>query len=279
MTETIGAQQFNAVSRASASLAVANAELKSRAVAWWRPSRASFTPLRAADRRVAVAQRAADEAAGLTKLTQQREAGREVAHADVVKAQLQQQQRDRDLVRREAARQRRPGWNSACCSFPIRAPLHAGRAGYAARRCRRGPMWKLRSPSTILSCESALASSHLADLNVFAARVALSAGASGSTTATASTRRSSPINAPDGSRNLGYSASATLNIPVWDWFTTRDKVRQSEISRTAAKAAAQQHPAQTDRRRWKRATPRPSPRTTSSTASTSAWRRRPKACV
>jgi hypothetical protein len=30
----------------------------------------------------------------LTKLTQQREDAREVAHADVVKAQLQQQQRD-----------------------------------------------------------------------------------------------------------------------------------------------------------------------------------------
>jgi outer membrane protein len=41
------------------------------------------------------------------------------------------------------------------------------------------------------------------------------------------------LNAYDGSRNLGYSASATLNIPVWDWFTTHDKVRQSEINRTS----------------------------------------------
>ena len=35
--------------------------------------------------------------------------------------------------------------------------------------------------------------------------------------------------------NLGYAAIATLDIPVWDWFTTRDKVRQSEINRQAAK--------------------------------------------
>jgi outer membrane protein TolC len=40
----------------------------------------------------------------------------------------------------------------------------------------------------------------------------------------------------DGSRNLGYSASATLDIPIWDWFVTHDRVRQSEYSRTAAHA-------------------------------------------
>jgi outer membrane protein TolC len=25
------------------------------------------------------------------------------------------------------------------------------------------------------------------------------------------------VNGPDGVRNLGYSASVTLDIPVWDW--------------------------------------------------------------
>ena len=43
-------------------------------------------------------QRAADEANSFTSLTQKREAAREAAHADVVKAQLQQQQRQRDLA-------------------------------------------------------------------------------------------------------------------------------------------------------------------------------------
>src|SRR5208282_6289115 len=52
----------------------------------------------AAGRKVDVARRAAGEAAGFTTLTQQREGAREAAHADVVKAQLQQQQRDRDLA-------------------------------------------------------------------------------------------------------------------------------------------------------------------------------------
>src|SRR6202035_2982323 len=52
----------------------------------------------AADRKVGVARRAAGEAGSFTTLTQQRESAREAAHADVVKAQLQQQQRDRDLA-------------------------------------------------------------------------------------------------------------------------------------------------------------------------------------
>jgi outer membrane protein TolC len=37
---------------------------------------------------------------------------------------------------------------------------------------------------------------------------------------------------PDGRiRNLGYSASATLNIPIWNWGATHSKVRQAELRR------------------------------------------------
>jgi outer membrane protein TolC len=42
-------------------------------------------------------------------------------------------------------------------------------------------------------------------------------------------------NTPDGRvRNLGYSASATLNIPIWNWGATQSKVRQSELRREQA---------------------------------------------
>jgi hypothetical protein len=89
-----------------------------------------------ADRRVAVAQRAANEAASLTKLTQQRETAREVAHADVVKAQLQQQQRDRDLadakLNAEKAR-----LDLAVLLFPDpRTPYTLVVPGYAVRGAR-----------------------------------------------------------------------------------------------------------------------------------------------
>ncbi len=47
-----------------------------------------------------------------------------------------------------------------------------------------------------------------------------------------------PLN-PDGiqARNLGYSASVTVNLPVWDWLATEHKVKQSEIRRDAAQVA------------------------------------------
>ena len=45
------------------------------------------------------------------------------------------------------------------------------------------------------------------------------------------------VNGPDGVRNLGYSASVTLDIPVWDWLATEHKVKQSEIRRDVAKVA------------------------------------------
>ena len=52
----------------------------------------------AAEKKLVVAQRSTDEAQRFSQLTQKLEAGREVAHADVVKANLQLQQRQRDLA-------------------------------------------------------------------------------------------------------------------------------------------------------------------------------------
>ena len=42
------------------------------------------------------------------------------------------------------------------------------------------------------------------------------------------------VNGREGVKNLGYSLSATLDIPVWDWLSTQHRVRQSEILRDAA---------------------------------------------
>jgi len=233
VTETIGAQQINAVSRASAALAVATAEREVAQRGLVASVAGSFYALSTADRRVVVAQRAANEAAGLTKLTEQRETAREVARADVVKAQLLQQQRDRDLAdaKLNAERARlelgvllfpdpRSPYTLVVPDPPASVPA---RADVEAALAKHNP-----------EMESALASSHLADLNVFAARSAYlpdmelnySYGIDATQFAT---------NANDGSHNLGYSASATLNIPIWDWFTTRDKVRQSEINRDTAR--------------------------------------------
>ena len=45
------------------------------------------------------------------------------------------------------------------------------------------------------------------------------------------------VNGPDGIHNLGYSLSATLDIPVWDWLITERKIKASRLRETAAKTA------------------------------------------
>jgi outer membrane protein len=233
VNEIIGAQQINAVSRASASLSIATAEMEIARRGLVASVAGLFYALSAADRRVLVAQRAADEAASLTKLTQQRENGREVARADVVKAQLQQLQRDRDLsdakINAEKARldlavllfpDPRTQYNLVVPDAPASVPA---RADVEAALAKHNP-----------ELESALASSHLADLNVFAARAAYLPDLALNYTY--------GIDAPqfatygiDGGRNRGYSASVTLDIPIWDWFATHDRVRQSQINRNTAR--------------------------------------------
>jgi outer membrane protein TolC len=84
VTENIGPQQFNAVSKASAALSVATAELEIARRGLVATVVGLFYASSIADRRITVAQRAANEADSLTTLTQQRETAREVAHADVV---------------------------------------------------------------------------------------------------------------------------------------------------------------------------------------------------
>ncbi len=60
----------------------------------------------AAEKKQRLFAQALQEADDFTSLTQKREAAREVAHADVIKAQLQQQQRQRDLSDADVAADR-----------------------------------------------------------------------------------------------------------------------------------------------------------------------------
>ena len=233
VSETVGAAQFNAVSRASAALAVARAELEIARRGLVASVAALFYASAASDRRLAVAERAAGEAASLTMLTQQREAGREVAHADVVKAQLTQQQRERELADAHLAVDR-ARLDLAVLLFadprtpytltvPDAPPALPARVDVEAALTRRNP-----------ELESAFASARLAGLNVFAARAAYlpELGLNFSYGIDAAQFASHAL---DGSRNIGYSASATLDIPLWDWLATHDRVRQSEINRDTAR--------------------------------------------
>ena len=186
------------------------------------------------DHKIGVARRAADEAASFTKLTQQREGAREAAHADVVKAQLQQQQRDRDLADALLAQQKShldlgvllfadPRMSYTLAPGAV-VPLPS-RADVDAAAMKLNP-----------ELHSALASLRVSSLNVTAARAAYLPDLALNFTYGIDAVQFA-VNGRDGVKNLGYSASATLDIPVWDWLSTQHRVRQSEILRDSARTA------------------------------------------
>ena len=97
INETFGLAGLAAVRRADAESARAQAELEIARRGLVATVTGLYYSVEATGNKLAIAQLARDEAADFTSLTQKREQGREAAHADVVKAQLLQQQRDRDL--------------------------------------------------------------------------------------------------------------------------------------------------------------------------------------
>ena len=231
-TETIGVQQVVAVSRATATAAVAQAELEIARRGLTATVINLFYASLSADRRVTIAQRAVDEAAAFSKLTGQREQARESAHADVVKAQLLEQQRQREFanatVEAEKARLELgvlllPDPRSP---FALTAPAPAllpSRADIEAAAARSNP-----------ELQSALASLRASKLAVTSAWAAYLPDL-GVSVAYGIDAPQFAIHATDGTKNLGYAATATLDIPVWDWFSTQHKVKQAQIQRDTAK--------------------------------------------
>jgi outer membrane protein TolC len=188
----------------------------------------------ATERKLGVAQRSAEEAQRFSQLTQKLESGREVAHADVVKANLQLQQRQRDLADAGLAAER-ARLDFAVLLFPDpRTPytltndldqpsVLPTKAEVQADGAKNNP-----------DLRAALQSARAAKYELNAARAAYLPDLS--------LAYFYGIDAPefalkgrDGTHNLGYSAVVTLDIPVWDWFATHSRVKQSAIRSDLAK--------------------------------------------
>ncbi len=194
-----------------------------------------FYGVLAADNKLAVAERAHEEAVQFTGLTGKREQAREAAHADVVKAQLAEQQRERDLADAKVAAEK-ARLDLAVLLFPDprtpytltvadSTPELASRADIEQAAARNNPELK-----------SALAALNVTNAEVLAARAAYLPDLGLNVTYGIDAPQFA-ANGPDHMRNLGYSASVTVDIPVWDWLSTGHKVKQSEIRRDAARVA------------------------------------------
>jgi outer membrane protein TolC len=234
-SETIGGAGVADYRRSQAEAAAARARLEVSRRGLVATVVEEYYSVLAANAKVAVANRALAEASRFGAITRQREAGGEVAHADVVRADLQEQQRQREL-------------NDAAL-VADKARVDLGVLLFPDPTTEYSLAATLDQMPALPTKEEIDAAAKAANPDVRAAFEALRAadfevagarfGYAPDLSLSYSYGIDAPqfaVHAPDGTRNLGYSAVATLDIPVWDWFATHNRVKQSTIRRTQAKA-------------------------------------------
>jgi outer membrane protein TolC len=233
INETVGFKQIADAQVAEANAARATAELEIVRRGLVSTVVTLYYTVSAAQEKAKIQDEAFTEAQSFTALTQKREAAREVAHADVVKAQLQMQQKQRDLSNANvAAEKARLDLGVLLFSDP--------RTPYAT-----DPPAQERALPTHEEANQMAAQNNP---EIRSAMAALTAANAGVKSARASYLPDLGLNltygidapqfakrGPDDVRNLGYSISGTIDIPVWDWLSTQKRIRQSEIQRDAAK--------------------------------------------
>jgi outer membrane protein TolC len=235
LTETLGLGQFAAIRVADANAARAAAELEVARRGLISTVVNLYYTLGANSEKLSVAQRALAEADRFVQVTQQREDAGEAAHADVVKAQLQQQQRQRELAEAQlAAGKARIElgvllFPDPSTKFELKAdampPSLPDRASVEASAAKNNPELK-----------SALAAVQQNEAQTYTERAALLpelnlSAIYGIDAPQFATR------GPDNTKNLGYAGSARLDIPVWNWLTTERKIKESRLRTDAAKVA------------------------------------------
>jgi outer membrane protein TolC len=220
---------------AAAALARAKAEIASRGLVV-TVAQNYFNAL-SAQFKLEDARRAADEGNRFLELTQQLEHGGEVAHADTIKAELQAQDRRRQFQEAQLA-VLNTRLDLAVLIFPnlqdnfvltddLRATAPLPSLEEVQQQAARD------NPDL----RAALESLHISSSEVAAARAgylpALNLdyfyGIDAPNFATHSLFQGNRLD------NLGSSALATLNIPVWNWGATRDRIRQAQLHQKQAK--------------------------------------------
>lgn len=234
VTETVGLSKLAALKVADANAAKAAAELEVARRGLVQTVVTLYYTSGAANQKITVAERAFDEANRFVDVTTKRENAREAAHADVIKARLSQQQRERELddARLAAAKARLelgvllfPDPSTQYTLAPADTPpLLPDRASIEEAAKANNP-----------EIRSALASVQASQAAALTAKAGLLPDLSMNfiygIDAPQFAKRG-----PDGALNLGYSAGATLDIPVWDWLTSARKIKEAEIRGQAAKA-------------------------------------------
>jgi outer membrane protein TolC len=234
------------IRRAAAALATSQARIDVAARGLIATIVQNYYTVVSSGRKLRTVQTAVDEAQRFLDITQKQERGGEVAHSDVIKAQLQLQQRQRDLsdalLNADKAKVA-----LAVLIFPdLNQPFTVIDDFENAPSLPLLTDASARATTTSPDVRAAQSAITEANLGVSVARYAYLPSFSfdffyGINANQFAARTDHPTEAAGGHviaepnflvpqrQNLGYSAQVTLNIPVWNWGSTQSKVRQASL--------------------------------------------------
>ena len=218
--------------RAAEALAHAKAEVATRGLVLTVVQ--TYYAFVAAQRKLVNSQAAATEAQDFLNLSQKLENGGEVAHSDTIKAQLQYNDRSRDAMEAQLAADKAklelavlvyPNFNQ---DFTVVDDLNT-----------QLPLPSMAETEELSKKNNPDLRAALEAVRVAAAEISVARGAHFPTLTVdyfyGIDAAQFAVHSPDGRRNLGYSAEATLNIPIWNWGATQSKVKQAEYRQQQAK--------------------------------------------
>lgn len=235
------------IRRAMAAEAIAKAKIEVAARGLSATVIQNYYAIVAAQRKFANSQTSLKEAERFFDLTGKQEKGGEVAHADVLKSQIDLQQRQRDVKEAELAIEKArialgilifPNFSSdfavvddlaEAAELPAVDGAAAASLSPDIRAATAGVQeagWEVSMARYQFLPSFGVDFFYGIDANQFAAT------SSGSSDATG--RSTLPNFQVDNRKNLGYSAQLTLTVPVWNWGATRSKVKQAELKRDQA---------------------------------------------
>lgn len=231
--ESIDLASISNFRRASATAALgrARAEIASRGLVVTVVQ--GYYSLAAAQQKLQAAQKASEEGDRFFKLTQDLEQGGEVAHSDVIKAELQMNDRRRQLqeaqlgflnARLDLAVLIFPDFNE---NYEVADDLHSAvplpTLGEVQEQAAR------ENPDV----RAALEATRAAGAEVTGARAGYLPSLSLDYWYGIDATRFA-VNGPNGVSNLGTAAAATLNIPIWNWGATQSRIKQADLRRAQA---------------------------------------------
>jgi len=235
VNETLGLAGTAAVHLANANAARAQAEFEIARRGLVATVVGLYYAIRSGAEKAAVAQRALDEANRFVDVTQKRESAGEAAHADVIKARLEQQQRQRDLSDAILGKEK-AGLELGVLLYPDPATQFTIADETAPPSLPDRQDVEVAARTNNPEIRSAIAALQVSQAETQAAWAGLLPDLALTYTYGIDAPQFA-ANGPDGARNLGYSASATVDIPIWDWLTSQRKVKEAHIRAAATRTA------------------------------------------